>query len=118
MNYTIRPERKEDYREVENHVETVVYLSNINPRPRTHIEIGVDAEDYYNIGEGCCPSCPPEKEDAIKDALRHFGMISASPHVFSGSHCHGYVWNLVQSFMTIHKSLESIPSFLDGCIVR
>ena len=27
--------------------ETVVYLSNINPRPRTHIEIGVDAEDYY-----------------------------------------------------------------------
>jgi len=24
MNYTIRPERKEDYREVENHVETVV----------------------------------------------------------------------------------------------
>ena len=27
--------------------ETVVYLSNINPRPRTHIEVGVDAEDYY-----------------------------------------------------------------------
>ena len=26
MNYTIRPERKEDYREVENHVETVVKL--------------------------------------------------------------------------------------------
>ena len=47
MNYTIRPERKEDFREVENHVETVVYLSNINPRPCTHIEIGVDAEDYY-----------------------------------------------------------------------
>ena len=31
MNYTIRPERKEDYREVENHVETVVlmYRGNI-----------------------------------------------------------------------------------------
>ena len=26
MSYTIRPERKEDYREVENHVETVVVL--------------------------------------------------------------------------------------------
>ena len=30
-------------------VETVAYLSNINPRPRTHIEIGVDAEDYYKL---------------------------------------------------------------------
>ena len=29
------------------HTETVVNLSNINPRPRTHIEIGVDDEDYY-----------------------------------------------------------------------
>lgn len=49
MNYTIRPERKEDFREVENHVETVVFLSIINPRPCTHIEIGVDAEDYYKL---------------------------------------------------------------------
>ena len=30
-------------------METVVYLSNINPRPRTHIEIGVDVEDYYKL---------------------------------------------------------------------
>ena len=30
-------------------METVVYLSNINPRPRTHIEIVVDAEDYYKL---------------------------------------------------------------------
>ena len=29
--------------------ETVVNLCNINPRPRTHIEIGVDAEDYYKL---------------------------------------------------------------------
>ena len=29
--------------------ETVVYLNNINPRPRTHIKIGVDAEDYYKL---------------------------------------------------------------------
>ena len=29
MNYSIRPERKEDYREVENHVETVVNLSGV-----------------------------------------------------------------------------------------
>jgi hypothetical protein len=27
MSYTIRPERKEDYREVENHVETAVLMS-------------------------------------------------------------------------------------------
>lgn len=67
MNYTIRPERKEDYREVENHVETVVklrreitppylttdetvvLLSKKNLKPKDYVEIGVDAEDYYKI---------------------------------------------------------------------
>ena len=33
--------------------------------------------ENYNIGEGkgVVPHCPPEKEEAIKDALRHFGII-------------------------------------------
>ena len=33
--------------------------------------------ENYNIGggKGVVPHCPPEKEEAIKDALRHFGII-------------------------------------------
>ena len=31
----------------------------------------------YNLGsgEGRVPNCPPEKEEAIKEALKHFNMI-------------------------------------------
>ena len=38
---------------------------------------GIQKRENYNIGEGkgVVPHCPPEKEEAIKDALRHFGMI-------------------------------------------
>lgn len=38
--------------ELSRHVETVVELSNINPRPRTYIEIGVDTEEYYKLKNG------------------------------------------------------------------
>ena len=31
------------------YVETVVYLSNKNAKPKDYVEIGVDAEDYYRI---------------------------------------------------------------------
>ena len=33
----------------ENDVETVVLLINQNARAKHHIEIGIDAEDYYRI---------------------------------------------------------------------
>ena len=40
-------------------------------------KLGIKERENYNIGErkGVVPHCPPEKEEAIKDALRHFGMI-------------------------------------------
>ena len=67
------------------HVETVVCLSKKNAKPKDYVEIGVDAEDYYRIkerknynvgsGDGKVPSCPPEKEEAIMDAFRHFNLI-------------------------------------------
>ncbi len=40
-------------------------------------KVGLAKRENYNIGEGkgVVPHCPPEKEEAIKDALRHFGMI-------------------------------------------
>lgn len=33
----------------ENDVETVALLINQNARAKNHIEIGIDAEDYYKI---------------------------------------------------------------------
>lgn len=40
-------------------------------------KLGLEKRKNYNIGsgEGRIPNCPPEKEEAIKEALRHFGMI-------------------------------------------
>ena len=40
-------------------------------------KLGIKGRKNYNIGEGkgVVPHCPPEKEEAIKNALRHFGMI-------------------------------------------
>jgi hypothetical protein len=34
---------------VSGHVETVVCLSNKNAKPKEHVEISVDADDYYRI---------------------------------------------------------------------
>ena len=38
---------------------------------------GFEKRDNYNIGEGKSKEliCPPEKEKAIMDAFRHFGML-------------------------------------------
>ena len=38
---------------------------------------GFEKRDNYNIGEGKSKelTCPPEKEQAIMDAFRHFGML-------------------------------------------
>ena len=48
-----------------------LYIAQVKERA------GIQKRENYNIGEGkgVVPHCPPEKEEAIKDALRHFGMI-------------------------------------------
>ena len=40
-------------------------------------KLGIKERENYNIGTGKArvPNCPPEKEEVIKDALRHFEMI-------------------------------------------
>ena len=48
-----------------------LYIAQVKERA------GIQKRENYNIGEGkgIVPHCPPEKEEAIKDALRHFGLI-------------------------------------------
>ncbi|MCR5488353.1 MAG: hypothetical protein K6F35_12650 [Lachnospiraceae bacterium] len=38
---------------------------------------GLEKRENYRIGsgEGRVPNCPPEKEEAIMDAFRHFSLI-------------------------------------------
>ena len=40
-------------------------------------KLGLEKRKNYNLGsgEGRVPNCPPEKEEAIKEALKHFDMI-------------------------------------------
>ena len=63
-------------------IETVVVLGR--QRIDSHISVDLDVKKLgirerknYNVGSGKqpMPLCPPEKEEAIKDALRHFGLI-------------------------------------------
>ena len=67
---------------VSSHVETVVVLGR--QRIDSHISVDLDVKKLgirerknYNVGSGKrpMPLCPPEKEEAKKDALRHFGLI-------------------------------------------
>ena len=49
-----------------------LYISQIKRK------CGLDVGDSYNkpkSEDAKQPQCPPEKEEAIKEALRHFGMI-------------------------------------------
>ena len=48
-----------------------IYIAQVKERA------GIQKRENYNIGEGkgVVPHCPPEKEEAIMDALRHFGLI-------------------------------------------
>ena len=50
-----------------------LYISQIKRK------CGLDVSDSYNkpkSEDSRVPQCPPEKEEAIIDALKHFGMIS------------------------------------------
>ena len=40
-------------------------------------KVGLDKREIYNVvsGEGRGPECPPEKEEAIMDAFKHFRLI-------------------------------------------
>lgn len=48
-----------------------LYIAQVKERA------GIQKRENNNIGEGkgVIPHCPPEKEEAIKDALRHFNLI-------------------------------------------
>jgi len=48
-----------------------LYIAQVKERA------GIQKRENYNIGEGkgVIPHCPPEKEEAIKDALSHFYLI-------------------------------------------
>ena len=50
---------------------TSLYIAQVKGK------LGIKGRKNYNIGEGkgVVPHCPPKKEEAIKNALRHFGMI-------------------------------------------
>jgi len=40
-------------------------------------KVGLEKRLYYNLGsgDGRVPQCPPEKEEAIMDAFKHFSLI-------------------------------------------
>ena len=38
--------------DLSNHVETVCLLINQNAQAKHHVNVGIDAEDYYKIKEG------------------------------------------------------------------
>lgn len=40
-------------------------------------KVGIEKRENYRkgSGEGRVPNCPPEKEEAIMDAFRHFNLI-------------------------------------------
>ena len=50
---------------------TSLYIGQIKDK------IGIKERKNYNTGsgEGRVPTCPPDKEEAIMDAFRHFGLI-------------------------------------------
>ena len=48
-----------------------IYIAQVKSK------LGIKERENYNTGNGKAkvPNCPHEKEEAIKDALRHFGLI-------------------------------------------
>lgn len=60
-----------------------IFLESSNLRFQLYIaqakrKCDIDLRDHYNISKKenqKVPQCPPEKEEAIMDALKHFQMI-------------------------------------------
>ena len=66
------------YPEIKDYVEkkhglnvSSLYIAQIKNK------VGLEMRKNYNIGSGDSrvPNCPPEKEEAIMDAFRHFNLI-------------------------------------------
>lgn len=66
------------YAEIKAYVEekfgfkvTSLYIGQIKNK------VGLEKRKNYNLdsGEGRVPTCPPEKEEAIMDAFKHFNLI-------------------------------------------
>ena len=76
-NYT--PAEKATYGKIKEYVKekyglnvSSLYIAQIKDK------CGLDKRDNYNLPkseDAKVPICPPEKEAAIMDAFRHFGMI-------------------------------------------
>lgn len=73
-----KPEEKPTYGNVKKWIKekygfnvTNLYIGRIKDK------MGLEKRKNYNIGtgEGRVPTCPLEKEDAIIDAFKHFGLI-------------------------------------------
>ena len=71
-------ETKATYQEIKEYVfekfglkVSTLYISQVKAK------CGIIERECYNKGEGKSrvPQCPKEKEDAIRDALRHFRMV-------------------------------------------
>ena len=52
MQKTLRRARMLMRSKVSMHVETVCLLINQNAQAKHHVNVGIDAEDYYRIKEG------------------------------------------------------------------
>lgn len=72
------PEEKPTYGNVKKWIKekygfnvTNLYIGQVKSK------LGLEKRLNYNIGsgEGRVPNCPPEKEEAIMDAFRHFCLI-------------------------------------------
>lgn len=74
-------EAKATYKEIQAYVlekhglkVSSLYISQIKRK------CGLEVGEHYNVSkneDAHVPTCPPEKEEAIMDALRHFKMIPA-----------------------------------------
>ena len=70
--------RDSNLREIKSYIEekqgfkvSSLYIGQIKDK------VGIKERKNYNIGsgDGKVPECPPDKEAAIMDALRHFRLI-------------------------------------------
>lgn len=73
-----KPDEKPTYGNIKKWVKekyginvTSLYIGQIKDK------VGIKERKNYNIGsgDGRVPTCPPEKEEAIMEAFRHFGLI-------------------------------------------
>ncbi|MDV3427796.1 MAG: hypothetical protein LIR50_12350 [Bacillota bacterium] len=52
IEIAVNPDKSNDVFGVSKHVETVCLLINQNAKAKHHVNVGLDAEDYYKIKDG------------------------------------------------------------------